>query len=132
LKRVAVLQSNYLPWKGYFDIVHDVDLFIFYDDLQYTKNDWRKPQQAQDGKGRDLAHDTVGAHIHRRICDVELDDPSWQRKHWQAMSDWYATTPHFDRYGQILRRALSRSAVDASVRSEPVPDQGDRPRLSWA
>lgn len=28
-KRVAVLQSNYIPWKGYFDIIHDVDLFIF-------------------------------------------------------------------------------------------------------
>ena len=40
-RTVAVLQSNYLPWKGYFDIIHDVDLFIFYDDVQYTKNDWR-------------------------------------------------------------------------------------------
>ncbi|MBR1580959.1 MAG: WbqC family protein [Selenomonadaceae bacterium] len=41
MKRVAVLQSNYIPWKGYFDIIHDVDEFIFHDDLQYTKNDWR-------------------------------------------------------------------------------------------
>lgn len=37
MKKVAVLQSNYIPWKGYFDIIHDVDLFIFHDDLQYTK-----------------------------------------------------------------------------------------------
>ena len=35
--KVAVLQSNYIPWKGYFDIIHDVDLFIFYDDVQFTK-----------------------------------------------------------------------------------------------
>ena len=41
MKKVAVLQSNYIPWKGYFDIIHDVDEFIFYDDVQFTKNDWR-------------------------------------------------------------------------------------------
>ncbi|MGE3176109.1 MAG: WbqC family protein, partial [Vicinamibacterales bacterium] len=39
--RVAILQSNYIPWKGYFDIIHDVDTFVFHDDLQYTKGDWR-------------------------------------------------------------------------------------------
>ncbi len=40
-KKVAILQSNYIPWKGYFDIVKQVDEFIFYDEVQYTKNDWR-------------------------------------------------------------------------------------------
>jgi hypothetical protein len=34
-KRVAILQSNCVPWKGYFDIIHDVDEFVFHDDLQY-------------------------------------------------------------------------------------------------
>ena len=34
MKKVAVLQSNYIPWKGYFDIIHDVDEFIFHDDVQ--------------------------------------------------------------------------------------------------
>ena len=41
MKKVAVLQSNYIPWKGYFDIIHEVDEFIFYDEVQFTKNDWR-------------------------------------------------------------------------------------------
>ena len=35
---VGLLQSNYLPWKGYFDLIAAVDLFVFHDDLQYTKN----------------------------------------------------------------------------------------------
>ena len=34
--KVAVLQSNYIPWKGYFDIIAGVDEFILYDDMQYT------------------------------------------------------------------------------------------------
>ena len=48
---VAVLQSNYVPWRGYFDIIHDVDLFIFYDEVQYTKNDWRNRNRIMTASG---------------------------------------------------------------------------------
>ena len=41
MKRLAVVQSNYIPWKGYFDLIASVDEFVFYDEVQYTKNDWR-------------------------------------------------------------------------------------------
>ena len=40
-KRIAILQSNYIPWKGYFDIIKSVDDFVIYDDMQYTDRDWR-------------------------------------------------------------------------------------------
>ena len=40
-KKVAIIQSNYIPWKGYFDIINQVDEFILYDDVQYTRRDWR-------------------------------------------------------------------------------------------
>ena len=52
MKKVAILQSNYIPWKGYFDIIHMVDEFILYDDMQYTRRDWRNRNQIKtvDGK----------------------------------------------------------------------------------
>ena len=40
-KRVAIVQSNYIPWKGYFDLINLVDEFVLYDDRQYTRRDWR-------------------------------------------------------------------------------------------
>jgi hypothetical protein len=39
--RIAILQSNYIPWKGYFDLVRAVDEFVLFDDVQYTRRDWR-------------------------------------------------------------------------------------------
>ena len=39
VKKVAILQSNYIPWKGYFDMINMVDEFILFDTAQYTKND---------------------------------------------------------------------------------------------
>ena len=40
-KTVAAVQSNYIPWKGYFDLINMADEFVLYDDVQYTKKDWR-------------------------------------------------------------------------------------------
>ena len=39
--KVLITQSNYIPWIGYFDLIRSVDIFIIYDAMQYTKNDWR-------------------------------------------------------------------------------------------
>jgi hypothetical protein len=41
MKKVAMLQPNYIPWKGVFDLISRVDVFVFYDDVQYTLKDWR-------------------------------------------------------------------------------------------
>ncbi|MCC7534232.1 MAG: WbqC family protein, partial [Bacteroidia bacterium] len=41
MKKAIITQSNYIPWKGYFDSIGQVDVFVVYDDMQYTKRDWR-------------------------------------------------------------------------------------------
>lgn len=37
MKKIAILQFSYIPWKGYFDMIAAVDEFILYDDMQFTK-----------------------------------------------------------------------------------------------
>ena len=98
MKRVAAIQSNYIPWKGYFDIIHDVDLFIFYDDVQFTKNDWRNRNRIKTANGTTWLTVPVGARLDRLICEVELSDANWQQKHWRSISQAYARAPHFARY----------------------------------
>jgi hypothetical protein len=95
---VAVLQSNYLPWKGYFDIIHDVDLFVFYDDVQFTKNDWRNRNLIKTPGGTQWLTVPVGQDIRRRICDVALADARWAKVHWRTLAQNYSRAPHFERY----------------------------------
>src|SRR5690349_15770355 len=100
--RVAVIQSNYIPWKGYFDIIHDVDVFIFYDDLQYTKNDWRNRNQIKSSYGLQWLTIPVGQRSDRLICDVQIADSGWQKKHWEKLRHSYARAPFFSRYAPFL------------------------------
>ena len=41
MKKIAISQSNYIPWRGYFDLINSVDEFVFFDEVQYTRRDWR-------------------------------------------------------------------------------------------
>lgn len=96
--RVAILQSNYIPWKGYFDIIANVDLFLFHDDLQYTKSDWRNRNKLKTPKGTAWISVPCGTSEHRLICDVELTNSDWQKKHWNLIKAYYSAAPYFKEY----------------------------------
>lgn len=96
--RVAVLQSNYIPWKGYFDMIHDVDLFVFYDDVQYTNRDWRNRNKIKTASGTLWLSVPVGESRHRLVDEVRIPDAEWQSRHWQTLTQNYGKCPHFERY----------------------------------
>lgn len=98
VNRVAILQSNYIPWKGYFDVIHDTDVFIFYDDVQYTKNDWRNRNQIKTAHGSKWLSIPVGTKADRLICEVAMEDARWQRSHWDSLRQQYDKCPYFKRY----------------------------------
>lgn len=102
MTRVGIIQSNYIPWKGYFDIIHDVDLFIFHDDLQYTKGDWRNRNRIKTGSGECWLTIPVGASEHRLICDVPMPDRSWATDHWRRIEAAYRRAPYFTHYRGYL------------------------------
>jgi hypothetical protein len=102
MKTVAVIQSSYIPWKGYFDIIHDVDLFIFYDDVQFTKGDWRNRNRIKTANGNHWLTIPVGASLDRLICEVLLPDAGWEKKHWTSISQAYAKAPYFRKYRSLI------------------------------
>ena len=102
MKKVAVLQSNYIPWKGYFDIIHDVDEFIFYDEVQYTTRDWRNRNIIiQNGKTQWLTV-PVGADTTRSIVDVIISDSKWQSKHYASLKHSYGKSKFFKKYEEFF------------------------------
>lgn len=102
VKKVAILQSNYIPWKGYFAIIAAVDEFILYDDMQFTKNDWRNRNRIKTPTGTQWLSIPVGSDIRRRIRDVQLPDTPWAVQHWRALSLNYRAAACFDSTAEWL------------------------------
>jgi hypothetical protein len=112
MKRVAILQSSYIPWKGYFDLMRQVDEFILYDDAQYTKRDWRSRNQIKTKDGLlwlSIPVDVKGKFT-QAVKDVTISDHSWQDRHFKSIAAAYARAPHFREYRDALEE-LFRGAV---------------------
>jgi len=102
-KRVAILQSNYVPWKGYFDLIHSVDEFIVYDEVQYTKNDWRNRNRIKTQAGVQwLSIPVRQERLEQKICETRIADPRWAERHWRAIANSYARAGYFDRYAATV------------------------------
>lgn len=98
-----MLQSNYIPWKGYFDIIHDVDLFVFYDEVQYTKNDWRNRNKIKTSNGLKWLTLPTGYDLTRKISEVRMNgDIDWQRDHYNKIIAAYQNAPFFNQYKSFL------------------------------
>ena len=112
MKKIAILQSNYIPWKGYFDMIAAVDEFIIYDDMQFTKNDWRNRNLIKCPNGLQWLSIPVGTNISRRIRDVQIIDKTWQIKHWKSLYLNYLKAPFFSDIALWLEPLYQKSNFD--------------------
>jgi len=99
-KAVAIVQSNYIPWKGYFDIINLVDEFILFDDMQYTRRDWRNRNKIKTANGArwlTIPVEVKGKYF-QKIKDTKVSDAEWNRKHWKAIMHSYSRSKYFEEY----------------------------------
>lgn len=103
MKKIAILQSNYIPWKGYFDLINMVDEFIFYDEVQYTKNDWRNRNKIKTPQGIQwLTIPVRQENLEQKIKDTKITDKKWNIKHWRTISQNYSKAKYFKDYKDIF------------------------------
>ncbi len=108
---VGMIQSSYLPWRGYFDFINSVDLFIIYDDVQYTRRDWRNRNQIKTATGKTWL--TVPVNFSRNaptlIQDTEICyQNNWPREHIGRITSSYRRAPHFEQYCDGLFKILNQ------------------------
>ena len=114
MKKIAVLQSNYIPWKGYFDIINSVDEFIIYDSIQFTKRDWRNRNIIKTANGPlwlTIPVNTKGRFF-QKINETTVSDHSWAKKHWDTIRMTYAAAPFFNEYRDIVEDLYVRAAKE--------------------
>jgi len=112
MKRVAILQSSYVPWKGYFDIIGSVDEFILYDDVQYSKNGWRNRNRIKTCEGTAWLTIPVlqTGRFGQLIREVEIGDRRWAARHWMSIRTNYARAPWLEELEPVLAGLYERAA----------------------
>lgn len=104
MKKIAILQSNYIPWKGYFDIIQKSDVFVIYDEVQYTKNDWRNRNLIKTPNGLEWLTIPVNQkNLDQKINETCVSQHNWNKKHWNTLVGNYSKAPFFKRYSEEFK-----------------------------
>lgn len=109
--RVVVLQTNYIPWKGYFDLMSSGDVFITYDSAQYTKNDWRNRNILNGPNGPiwlTIPIETKNRPL-QRIDEARVIEHHWTKKHWETIRQTLSKRPHFSAYQEEWKACYERA-----------------------
>ena len=117
MKRAAIIQSSYIPWKGYFAIIGLVDEFILYDDAQYSKNDWRNRNliKADGGTTWLTIPVLLNGRFGQTIRQVEIADARWALRHWKTIQARYARASHFPELAPILKRLYEAAGMQTHL-----------------
>jgi WbqC-like protein family len=103
----VILQPSYVPWRGYFDLVHRADVFVFYDDVQYDKHGWRNRNRIKTPNGTQWLTIPVSSKGNvtggLKIADVRITwTQDWAKKHAATLRQSYARAPFFRHYAPMI------------------------------
>jgi hypothetical protein len=105
MKKIAILQSNYIPWKGYFDLINMADEFVLYDDVQYTRRDWRNRNKILTPNGTKwltIPVDVKGKY-YQKINETKISGNNWAKKHWLTIEQFYSKANFFSEYSPVFK-----------------------------
>ena len=126
MKRVAIVQSSYIPWKGFFDLINRCDLYIIYDSAAFSKGHWHNRNKIKRERGSPWL--TIPVKTADRLGQP-LDEVSvvqgWAERHWQSIAESYAKTDYFNAEAGQLKKLFE------SVAQEPLLTSINEAFLRW-
>lgn len=105
--KAVILQPAYLPWLGFFKQMYICDIFVYLDNVQYTKNDWRNRNRIKTKSGIQWLSVPVSFKFGQKINEVRINNSyPWHKKHFQALKTWYGKSSFFNIYSEELEQIL--------------------------
>jgi hypothetical protein len=110
LKRIAISQSNFIPWLGYFDLIRSVDVFVVYDVVQFTRRDWRNRNRIKTPKGAEWVTVPVQAkgNYLSRIDEIAVAGYDWIDSFKKTLVHNYSRAEYFSEISLQLFSILER------------------------
>jgi WbqC-like protein family len=114
--RICIIQSCYIPWKGFFDLIGRCDEYVIYDSAQYVKRHWHNRNRIKTANGVEwltIPVLTTGRY-EQPIDQVEIEKP-WADKHWRALELAYKHAPFFEQFAPAVKEWYERAGKEARL-----------------
>ena len=104
MTKVAIHQSQYIPWPPYFKKMASADVFVVMDNVQFQKNGVQNRNKVRDKQGAFWLTIPVTGHLSDSINEKMVSGKDWNRKHWKTLNTIYSNAPHWNLYADDLER----------------------------
>ena len=114
MERVALIsQSNYLPWRGYFSLIRQADVYVIFDTAQFTKRDWRNRNRIRINDNPHWLTIPVkeGGSQSCAINEIQVEDSNWIESHVNKIEQAYRKFPYKTDLDFILDALISLKQV---------------------
>jgi hypothetical protein len=113
LKRVAIIQSAYIPWKGFFDLIGRCDVYVIYDTAAFSKGRWHNRNRVKRPKGDSwLTIPVVTADKLGQPLEEVTVAGSWADRHWSLLHEAYQDTTFFSDESRSIRELYEALASE--------------------
>lgn len=98
--KAVIEQPTYLSWAGYYGMMDISDVFVFYDDVQFSKQSWQQRNKIKATNGNWMWLSVpVLQNFGQKINEVRINNAiDWRRKHWESIYQSYHKAPHFKQF----------------------------------
>ena len=99
-----ITQSNYIPWAGFFSSMNMVDIFVVYDEMQFTKRDWRNRNLINTPKGLKwlTIPICVKGNYLQKINECKISNFKWNIDHWNIIKENYKNAKYYKEISMFL------------------------------
>jgi hypothetical protein len=119
--RVCIIQSCYIPWKGFFDLIGRCDEYVIFDRAQFTKRHWHNRNRIKTANGVQWLTIPVvtKGHFDQPLDEVEIETSGsgkqWAERHWCAIELAYRRAPFFESFAPTVKSWYERAERESRL-----------------
>jgi len=120
MKKCAIMQPTYLPWAGYFNLMNQVDCFVFLDDVQFERRSWQNRNRILlNGREHLLTVPVVKVDRSTPINQIKIcNETNWRFDHWKTLMTAYKKAPYGTEMLELLEKYYNTDSLDLQFLSE--------------
>lgn len=110
-KKIAIIQSAYIPWRGFFDLIGRCDEYVIFDSVQFARRHWHNRNCIKTAAGVQWLTIPVisKSRFDQPINEVEIAEP-WAEKHWRGIELAYKRAPFFKEISAFVQPLYEEAA----------------------
>lgn len=110
--KCAIMQPTYLPWAGYFNLIANVDIFVYFDDVQFAKRSWQQRNRIIIGsEEKFLTVPVITKNLrYQNIYETKTDEEqNWRKTHLQTIKSAYSKKDYGKQIIEIIEECFNNT-----------------------